>query len=85
MLVVVSDMDRTYELPSQFCTEPTLATEFVKKLFACQHNEKVRGYVRIFELGGHVFAQSSIQDCVASLAETCTRIAVYRLTQLKLT
>ncbi|KAI1797633.1 hypothetical protein LXA43DRAFT_1126323 [Ganoderma leucocontextum] len=34
--------------------EPTLATEFVQKLFACQHNEK-----------------SSIQDCVASLAETC--------------
>ncbi|TBU39582.1 hypothetical protein BD309DRAFT_1022044 [Dichomitus squalens] len=34
--------------------EPTLATEFIQKLFACQHNEK-----------------SSIQDCVASLAETC--------------
>ncbi|KAH9921997.1 uncharacterized protein BXZ73DRAFT_91690 [Epithele typhae] len=33
--------------------EPTLSTEFVKNLFACQHNEK-----------------SSIQDCVASLAET---------------
>ncbi|KAI0724287.1 hypothetical protein C8T65DRAFT_714470 [Cerioporus squamosus] len=34
--------------------EPTLATEFVKRLFECQHNEK-----------------SSIQDCVASLSETC--------------
>ncbi|KAI0336090.1 hypothetical protein GY45DRAFT_1316150 [Cubamyces sp. BRFM 1775] len=34
--------------------QPTLATEFVKKLFACQHNEK-----------------ASIQDCVASLSETC--------------
>ncbi|KAI9066676.1 hypothetical protein FKP32DRAFT_1589371 [Trametes sanguinea] len=34
--------------------EPTLATEFVKKIFSCQHNEK-----------------ASIQDCVASLAETC--------------
>ncbi|KAL1951774.1 hypothetical protein VTO73DRAFT_923 [Trametes versicolor] len=35
-------------------SEPTLATEFIKKLFKCQHNEK-----------------ASIQDCVASLAETC--------------
>ncbi|KAI0359128.1 hypothetical protein OH77DRAFT_1473765 [Trametes cingulata] len=35
-------------------SEPTLTTEFVKKLFSCQHNEK-----------------ASIQDCVASLAETC--------------
>ncbi|CDO70270.1 hypothetical protein BN946_scf184942.g70 [Trametes cinnabarina] len=34
--------------------EPTLATEFVQKIFSCQHNEK-----------------ASIQDCVASLAETC--------------
>ncbi|KAI0828367.1 hypothetical protein BC628DRAFT_1417934 [Trametes gibbosa] len=34
--------------------EPTLAREFLKRLFNCQHNEK-----------------ASIQDCVASLAETC--------------
>ncbi|KAI0374438.1 hypothetical protein BV20DRAFT_1049238 [Pilatotrama ljubarskyi] len=35
-------------------SEPTLAIDFVKRLFSCQHNEK-----------------ASIQDCVASLAETC--------------
>ena len=31
----------SFELDTHLFAEPTLATEFVQKLFACQHNEKV--------------------------------------------
>jgi proteasome activator subunit 4 len=53
-------------------SEPTLATELLRKLFACQHNEKViirPNLVPPAEKPPCV--QPSIQSCVSSLSDNC--------------
>lgn len=68
---MVSTSKLSYIAQSQYePTDPTLAPEFMKKMFACQHREKVRTCSTVSRHRANNMPQPSIQECVNGLAET---------------